>query len=268
MFGYVMIDKKALTEEEVQHYRNYYCGLCSSLKRRYGLKGQITLNFDLTFVAILLSDLYEAEEKEEKFTCFLHPLHKHGRYQNEYIDYCADMTILLAYYKALDDRNDEGRKLPERILRSVFEKMKGRYSAKEAFVREKLEEITRLEKANCQNVDEISGVFGEIMQEVFLYRRDAWEVPLGRCGYYLGKFIYLMDAVMDLEQDKKKGLYNPLKENFDQEAMIAALEDTIALCVQEYERLPIIPNDKILKNVLYSGVWLNYESRYRKEAGE
>ncbi len=266
MFGYVVIDKKSLTKEQIQNYKNYYCGLCAALKREYGAIGQMTLNFDLTFVALLLSDLYEYEEKAEQFTCTIHPLTKHFRYANEYIDYCADMTVLLAYYKALDDLKDEGKKLPEKALRKAFEKAKAKYPKKDAFIAQKLDEISSLEEQKCTNVDLISGLFGEIMKEIFLYRRDMWEEPLGNMGYFLGKFIYLMDACMDLPQDLKKNLYNPFASGYDHEAVVASLEDMISHCVREYERLPIITNDIILKNVLYSGVWLNYESRYRREA--
>ena len=76
MFGYVNINRNGLSEEELRDYRGYYCGLCSKLKEIGGKKAQFLLNFDITFMIILLSGLYEPEEEAEYFTCPVHPAKK------------------------------------------------------------------------------------------------------------------------------------------------------------------------------------------------
>ena len=53
MFGYVMINKGDLKVRELETYQSFYCGLCQKLKERYGLSGQLTLSYDLTFVVML-----------------------------------------------------------------------------------------------------------------------------------------------------------------------------------------------------------------------
>ena len=59
MFGYVTIDKPELKIREFELYRSFYCGLCRELRERHGIPGQITLTYDMTFVVMLLSSLYE-----------------------------------------------------------------------------------------------------------------------------------------------------------------------------------------------------------------
>ena len=109
MFGYVVINKPELKFKEFDIYHSFYCGLCQTLKEKYGYKGQVSLNYDLTFVALLLNGLYEPETKQEMSHCLLHPIHKYLKSFNECIDYAAQMTIVLTYYKCEDDWLDEKR---------------------------------------------------------------------------------------------------------------------------------------------------------------
>ena len=102
MFGYVTIRKDDLKVKDYNKYQAYYCGLCQDIKEAYGKKGQATLTFDMTFLSILLTGLYECETKEEEHYCFLHPGKKHKCLRNKYTKYCADMNVLLAYYNLLE----------------------------------------------------------------------------------------------------------------------------------------------------------------------
>ena len=110
MFGYVTIYRKGLAKEELDRYQTYYCGLCQALGRRYGLPGQLTLSYDMAFVAMLLSALYEPETRFGTGRCAPHPLRARPRADNEFQDYAADMTVLLAYYNFLDDWQDDHRR--------------------------------------------------------------------------------------------------------------------------------------------------------------
>lgn len=65
MFGYVVINEQELKVREVGLYRSYYCGFCKRLREKYGLPGQMTLSYDMTFLILLLTDLYDAEDEEE-----------------------------------------------------------------------------------------------------------------------------------------------------------------------------------------------------------
>lgn len=121
-------------------------------------------------------------------------------------------------------------------------------------------------------MDLASGCFGEIMGEILAYRRDEWEEQLRRMGFFLGKFIYLMDAYEDMEKDAKSGSYNVFLLQKEEMADEAAFEKEaydilklmMAECSRTFEQLPIIENTEILRNILYSGVWCRYEMVQRK----
>ena len=73
MFGYITINKPEIKFKEFDIYHAYYCGFCRILKKEYGLSGQATLTYDLTFLIMLLSGLYEPEEKIGQTHCIVHP---------------------------------------------------------------------------------------------------------------------------------------------------------------------------------------------------
>ena len=107
MFGYITVNQQELKIREYDMYRSYYCGLCHALKKRYGRIGQLLLNYDMTFAAMILSSLYEPETEENKRRCIPHPVLPHMERTNEAVGYAADMTVLLAYQKAEDDWHDD-----------------------------------------------------------------------------------------------------------------------------------------------------------------
>ncbi len=265
MFGYVLINKPELKIREFEVYQSYYCGLCHKLNDRHGFFGRMTLNYDITFLTMLLSDLYDCRTLSESRRCFLHPLHKHQSRQNEITEYCADMTILLSYYKCLDDWNDE-KKLSKKLLAGRLKrkcrKIKAKYPQKAEFIDSRLNMLSIVESSNVTHIDKAARVFGEIMGEIFVYRDDRWKKDLYRTGFYLGKFVYLLDAYEDIEKDLKRGAYNPFREiykndNFE-EQVLKLLLLMIGECTDAFERLPLVDNVEILRNILYSGVWVRF----------
>ncbi len=123
--------------------------------------------------------------------------------------------------------------------------------------------MRKREKKLEKDMDTMAGMFGQVMAEVFSYRQDVWEPSLRKIGFYLGKFVYLMDAYEDIEDDIKKGSYNPFlsyyKDSDFEEKCEKLLTMMMAECSKEFELLPIISHAEILRNILYSGVWARYE---------
>ena len=271
MFGYVTICEPELKVKDWRKYRAYYCGLCQKLKEDYGAAGQITMTYDMTFVIVLLTSLYECENRECAHRCKVHPVKKQQMIQNEITRYGADMNILLTYYKLMDDWMDEknvrsliGNGFLKKKARKVIEK----YPRQSKVIRRCLKCLSRYEQEDCTDLDKTAGCFGELMAELFVYKQDVWEERLRKMGFYLGKFIYLMDAYEDLEEDLKKGCYNPLKklrqrEDYE-EQMQRILCMMIADCCAEFERLPCLLDVDILRNILYDGVWNHYKKIQKK----
>ena len=307
------MNKGDLRFREYDEYRGYYCGLCQTLKKRFGLAGQLSLSYDMTFLVMLLTSLYEPLDNREMKRCIAHPLKKQYCKSNEYTEYVADMTVLLSYYKCQDDWEDEKKLLQKvygDILRSKSKKQRESYKRKEEIVIENLKNLSLAEKnkeddldvvAGCfgnilaelfvvkedewsdnlrkigyylgkyiyimdayDDLDVVAGYFGNILSELFVVQEDEWSDNLRKIGYYLGKYIYIMDAYDDLETDLKKGNYNPFAEkmcntgNFDF-LVKEILTIMAAECAKEFEKLPLLNDVDILRNILYSGIWTKYE---------
>ena len=104
-----------------------------------------------------------------------------------------------------------------------------------------------------------------MVAEVFCWKEDEWAEELRTMGFYMGKFIYLMDAYEDYDRDKKKNCYNPLTFVREEQAQDLdtwcrlLLTSMMSECAKSFERLPILLHADILRNILYSGVWSKYE---------
>ena len=107
MFGYIVMNKPEIKFKDFDLYRSFYCGLCRELKSKYGISGQISLTYDMTFVVILLSALYEPHTQKGSTRCIIHPVCKQPVRRNTVTEYAADMNVLLTYYKCRDDWEDE-----------------------------------------------------------------------------------------------------------------------------------------------------------------
>ncbi len=266
MFGYVQINQPELKMKDYDLYRSYYCGLCHTLKNRYGRDGQLLLNYDMTFLAMVLDGLYEFETEKARHRCITHPFAPHGETVSEASEYAADMTVLLAYQKAVDDWKDDKsqvRRLQALLLRLDYKRLRARYARQAKTLERCVKELSEAEKRGETDIDYVSGLTGQFLAEMFACRDDIWQADLRELGFYLGKFIYIMDAYDDLEKDIKSGSYNLLKplseaspdEHFD-DAVQVLLEDMMAKSAAAFERLPILRNADIDRNILYSGVWV------------
>ena len=266
MFGYVVLNKPEIKFKDFDMYRSFYCGLCRELRERYGISGQITLSYDMTFVILLLSALYEPPTRKGTTRCIVHPVRKQTVRKNAITEYGADMNIFLTYYKCKDDWNDEKKILSlayGKLLESKEKKSEQQWKKKIDVIISCLNELSEMEQEGETDIDRVSGCFGRIMAEIFAYREDVWEPTLRRMGFYLGKFIYLMDAYDDVEKDIKSGSYNPFRKAYlDDPAFADDCRSLLTLmmseCSREFEQLPILLHAEILRNVLYSGVWSRY----------
>ena len=277
MFGYIVMNKPEIKFKDFDLYRSFYCGLCRELKSKYGISGQISLTYDMTFVVILLSALHEPHTQKGSTRCIIHPVCKQPVRRNTVTEYAADMNVLLTYYKCLDDWKDDRKYLKlgyARLLEGKNKRLKKLYPEKSRKITEFLDELSRLEKENETDVDRMSGIFGHIMEEVLAYKQDEWEESLRKIGFYLGKFIYLLDAYDDVEDDVKNKDYNPFAEKYTMEGFEEEVRRILLMMMaetcREFEKLPIIKYGDILRNILYSGVWCRFEqvSKKRREERE
>ena len=280
MFGYVTIDKPELKVKEFYRYKAFYCGLCRSLKQEYGFRGRMTLTYDMTFLVMLLSSLYECRTEKVMERCPVHPVKKIPMFHNEIMDYGAEMNLLLTYYHFVDDWQDD-KSIPGLAGIHLFRKkalcISKKYPRQSRIIRRQLRKLSELEKRQETDLDLVSGCFGRLMEELFIFRKDHWETYLRKFGFYLGKFIYIMDAYDDLEEDLKKGSYNPLKEMYgsfgdDKEGYEKEIHQILLMMIGEaagaFEKLPCIEDAEVIRNILYSGIWSKYNKNNKERENE
>ena len=272
MFGYVMANVPELSKQQRSWYLAVYCGICRRIRQQCANSARLGLSYDMAFLSLLLSSLYEPEETGGNHACLLHP----GRSwtDNEFIRYGADMNVLLGYYNCMDDYEDEG-KLTAKKMAQVFSvalpRIREQYPRQCKAVEECLTQLHKLEADNCPNPDEPAGCFGKLMGELLVYREDLWAPNLRQMGMALGRYIYLADAAVDYRRDRRKGQYNPylaMGAGEDRRQWEEYLVLAMGRCTDYFERLPLVEDKAILDNILYSGVWLEYRRRGKKAREE
>lgn len=272
MFGYVNANWQELNEEQKIRYQGAYCGVCRRIREQSGNVARLGLRYDMAFLSLLLSSLYEPEETGGTGVCLVHPLGKRPWFDNPFVRYAADMNVALAYYKCLDDWQDDGKwsaKLMAEAFGKHFPEIENRYPRQCKAIRSCVDRLSRLEKEFCANPDEVANCFGELMAEILVYEVDIWSPSLRQMGMALGRFIYLLDAAADYRKDKKEGKYNPYIAMGTEEDWLRWEEYLVLAmgrCTEAYERLPLVQDKDLLDNILYSGVWVGYKGK-KKEGG-
>lgn len=264
MFGFITPNFKTLSEEEKSRYQSVYCGLCHSIRDKYNNISRLALTYDLTFLNLLLNSLYEPKEAKDNCNCVFHPGNKYEASQSKYSNYCADLTVILAYHKMKDDVEDDKNiraKIGVKALQNQYNKVKQRDLCELA--ENKLKNINALEKQNSiDSGDIISKEFGLILAKMFSPKNDIFSETLAKFGANLGRFIYFMDAALDLEKDEKTNSYNPYKK-----LSKPTKEDLAILAGQAtyyFEKLPLEQDLHLLQNILYEGMWITYNYKSSK----
>lgn len=296
MFGFVVADAGALSEEEKERYRAVYCGLCLALRDRYGQLSRACLTYDLTFFVLLCSSLHEPEETQGASHCVMHPAPAAPRAwaRSAWTDYAADLSVALAYHKVLDDVADDGdlaARAAERLLAGAYERARARIPEQCAEIERAMAAIRAIEGAGRNNTPALSDStetacvsplsadatdtalafdpdaaareFGRMLGRLFAHNQGFWTEAMEELGRGLGRFVYLMDAAVDFNDDAASGSYNPFVTlGSDAEAMRATLSLAAADAAAPYERLPLVQDAHLMDAILYSGVWAQFNKAY------
>ena len=276
MFGYITPVLSVLTEDRKQRYRAFYCGVCHALKQRHGLTGRISLSNDMTFLALLLSSLYEPDSARARARCAIHPLKSHPFLSSPMIDFAADMNALLFFWKCEDQRIDEHSlrgKAGESLFRKKAEKVRGLWPVQAEGVENALRDLWEEEKKPSPDPDRLCNLSGEMLGAVLVPKpEDFWSTTLRSVGTSLGRFIYWMDAWEDYDEDRKKNRFNPLTGYHDRPDYEDFCKETLEMLIAEaagsFEILPLEQDLDLLRNVLYSGVWQRYILKTEKKQGK
>lgn len=265
-----------LTFREYEHYRAYYCGLCKTLKRDFTETSRVSINYDITFLILILTSVYNPKSEIFYEKCVANPIKEKKHMKNEFTDYAAAMNILLTYYKLEDnveDRGDLKDKIARKLYKKSYKKALAIYPEKAEKIKKHLQELSNLEKEESDSIDKTSNTFGELMREIFTYKEDEYTERLREVGFNIGKYIYILDAYEDLDKDIENNEYNPFKKYKDnREELKEKVEKNIMMCLSRLENailsLNIQVNNGIINNIIYSGIYLRYKGILNKNVNE
>ena len=220
MFGYIRPAAPRLSQAENGRFHDAYCGLCHTLERRYGFAARFLLNFDFTFLAILLSLGTAATRSCRR--CVAHPCKGCGAMDaSAALDAAADHSVVLAWWQIQDHIADHGffaglkYRLAALFVRSAYRKARGLVPAFDAAVQRHLRDLSERENERCASLDAAAEPFAALLAEIAAVEPDETKRRIfEQIFYHLGRWIYLIDAADDFRQDAKNGNYNPLRYRY------------------------------------------------------
>ncbi len=270
MYGYVRPVKGELKVSEFERFQGVYCGLCHELARRYGFCSRFLVNYDFTFLAMLLAG------DEQPCTCPrrcpAHPFRQTVCLErSESLQTAADMTVILGWWKLADGAEDKSfptsfaYKLACAALKGAYKKAAARQPDFAAAVEQQLAALRKLEKERCASLDEAADKFACILRTIGQGRRTEEEKRVtGQLLYHLGRIIYILDAADDLAEDIKSGAYNPLYGRFtpvdgklsseDERTLRTSLQLSHNALVSAYVLMEENAYSGILSNIVYLGL--------------
>lgn len=252
-------------------YRAFYCGLCKSTGRQFGQLPRFTTNYDMTFLSVLMHDCLSQDVVFKEEVCVCNPFKKKAVIgSNALLDKLAAVNILLSYYKAVDGVNDrEGlsMRMVRRALKKPFKKAKEQCPQAETIIRTRYEALNALEKENAHGIDRVSDCFASLLRDVAadLLGENADAFKLGLC-YNVGKLVYLMDALDDIDEDYKKKRYNPLLAEFgnyrgrqqfiedNRDDLSFILNSACNRAIADFNNIRFTQSRDLMLNVLYYGI--------------
>lgn len=271
MFGYLVAADNALEAAERERYRAVYCGVCRSLARCFGQTARLTLRYDMVFLVLLLNSLYEPEEEAGTLRCVRHPARPQAYVCSAVSDYAAHMNAALACLKCRDDWQDE-RSLAAlaaaRGLEPCYRLAAAQYPRQCEAIENAIRSLTELERQGRADPDAAADCCGAMMEEILAWREDRWTPTLRRMGHALGRYLYLVDAAVDLEEDARRGRYNPFlpqagQDNAQRFRDILRIE--LGECLAAFDRLPLVRDVGLMQNILCVGAWIRFEDCYSRK---
>ncbi|MDE7336820.1 MAG: hypothetical protein K2N32_01745 [Clostridia bacterium] len=271
MFGYVVPDKLNMFMKDYYSYRAFYCGLCKSIGKRCSQLMRIGTTYDMTFLNVLAHAVADEELEMKSGTCVLNRVQKKLMgCDDEITRKVVDISTILAHYKCIDDIRDDksmSKKFVDgAIIKKHYKRAAKLYPALDAYIKEEYERLAALESEKCESVDRVADCFAMIMTKIGeVALGEKYDESLRNLMYNLGKWVYCADAVDDVDDDFKKGKYNPFLQGYEYKDKATFLEDNkeklefvLMSCynsiLNDFDKIQVKKYEGILTNVLWYGM--------------
>lgn len=270
MFGYVVPYKAQLKMQDYVLYRAFYCGICKATGKLYGQLPRFATNYDVTFLSVLMHDCLTQNVEFKECGCICNPKKKACVMRNPLLDRIAAVNIIMSYYKAVDgviDKEGVGAKAARRALRRPFAKAARACPQAADIVSQAYEALRRLEKAGAVGIDRVADPFAGMLKKLgaLILGEDADENKLALC-YNIGKFVYIADALDDIDEDHKKKRYNPFLAEYGyegsrtqfmdahREELTFILSSTVNRAIESFNKCTFTQSYDLMQNIVYKGL--------------
>lgn len=272
MFGYIKPCKGQLGESDFEIFNAYYCGLCKAMGKKCSQPSRLGLSYDVTFLAMVLSSVTDLECCIKTEACIAHPFKKKKCVKNDIaVDYSASAGVMLSYLKLADDWHDDKSikaLFGMAVMYSGVRRARKKYSEVYKYIKVCLDELSVLEKQNCADIDRTADCFAKILQKLFvpdfIAGTEARRI-LDWFGYNIGRWIFVLDAINDLEKDYKSKSYNPFLADFNGEdisqyrnkkakELEVSLTFTLENAASSFELLKVHKNKEVLYKIIYDSL--------------
>lgn len=263
LFGYVVIDKPELKVSEYEAFQGYYCGLCKALKKSFSYKSRFLLSYDCVFLYVLYSSLKNDKPDIKRQRCPIHPVEKRFVIDTDGAEFAASMNILLSYRKFMDDAQDDSSakaKTAALMFKREYKSCREKYPEIAGRIEKSIDELNALETENSSDIDRTADVFASMLGYIVSTIDREDELSLYDLGYAIGRWLYLIDAYDDMDDDRLKGRYNVFLSKFGdnmEEAKASAefnLYSAANSAGMALNRLDLKRNLGILRNIILSGL--------------
>ncbi len=274
MFGYLRPAKPEMKVREYETYKSAYCGLCRYTGRYYGIISRLTLSYDCTLLAMLMMSLKNESVNFSNKRCVFNPLKKCNfcLSDGESYRFAGAVSVIMTYYKFEDIISDSGffKKTAARLLKLILsrchKKAMQAYPEIEEITKTMVSEQIEIEKNKNAGIDPSAEPTATAVSRlcVLLGSDDDEKTILREFGYYLGRWIYLIDAADDYFKDKESNSFNPFVNKFKNneasdnleitEYCNATLNHTAAMAVSAFNLLDLKLHKPILENIMNLGL--------------
>ncbi len=283
MFGYILPERAHLYIKDFDLYRNFYCGICKSMGRQFGQKTRFSINYDITFLTIVVHNFLGVDVSYETLKCITKPFNKSKQMvkENELTDKMSAINVILCYYKVLDDCID-GNKTSRKVLAKSLKKAKNKASLQvpgvEEIIAKRYENLRALEGNKETSIDKVADEFASMMGEIcdFVVGEKKQDNFTKLC-YNVGKWIYLIDALDDFDDDLKTNDYNLFVLNYPEIKTFHQLMEehgndvsftfatTINSITENFKEIKFSFNQDLINNVVFRGISLMTKGIMRGE---
>ncbi|MDL2233590.1 DUF5685 family protein [Ruminococcaceae bacterium OttesenSCG-928-L11] len=283
MFGYIKPFKPELKIREFETYKAVYCGLCKQLGKSFGRLARATLSYDCTFLSLLHMALADSRPTYSEGRCSINPLKKVKRCDSgEAMTFSADMAALLIHYKVLDNIADS-RWLPRLGWRMVrpftgraWKKVRAARPETADKIGEAMARQARVEANPDGSADAACEPTALALEAMFaaMAQDETQARVLARLGYLLGRFVYLCDALDDMEKDEKTGSFNPFlnqlaRRGGDRGTLLVSARETLFMTIGEIcktcDLLRLERHETIIRNITDLGLRASVEEILAKK---